>query len=384
MRALVGRLSSDDIHDREIAQRALERLGADALPILEGLDPEEPEARRILGLLHRGSGALRVEASPPEGPYPLGSVLQVEILVQNISDSRLLLPPGGLQARLVFPRGGGDALPDDVARAAERDLTDATAWAMPPGSSFRFLLSFAAERLPIRRPGRLEAYVRVRAAVASPEPGEEEKEGPPGDTPATDIEGTTARFAIDARGRTPEELRAALESGNDAERRGAVAELSVRDEGVFLPLLREAAERLGSEARVFAIRRLGEAAREEDLPRILEATKRKNDPKVRSEAVLALARFPQEAAFWKLLDLAGDDALQREAIDALRSHRRPLTVARFIRLLRYPKHLTADAAKRISDILYDWTGVYVRVEDPKEVLSFEEWWRENQASFSDK
>lgn len=356
---LIDRLSSPDIYVREAAQRALEALDDASRPRLREFDPEDAEPRRVLGQLLRAPGALQLDARLLEKSVRLGSPVVVEFTLRDdpALSSRVVL--GAALSSTRAPAGGW--LP-----TAMRDEEEG-------GRSWT--VTIAAQQLPFRRPGRHEfrLYVAFQALT---------EEQPLGSAEAEHV--TSAALHVELSGRTPQELEAALRSPKEEEREGALAELGVREDEDLLPMLREEAPRLPPEWQAAVLRRFGEAARDEDLPFVLErARDAEADPRVRKEATRALAGFRHEKALQALWLLASETAVHMEAVEALTHFRRKTTVMKFLSLLKYPRGTSDEARKRITETLYEWTGVHVAAR-ATEVRKFEIWWSENHSSFREE
>ncbi len=377
---LVAELGDGSSLRREAAHEALLRMGEEILPRLRAFESRDPEVRRRLRAILRGSQQLRLEVSLPPGPLSIGVALRLRAELRNETEESYLVP----LSEMPF-RGAGSLSPFQVAIDERllrltpdqvRVVSTEEPWIhLMPAATLAVEITIPAEDLPLRRPGRF----RLKAAF---ETSKLLRRYSP-DVPAEDLQQETISVRVEAAaaegeavGRTAAELERALAAG-DA---GALAELTLREDDAVLPLLR--AHLRDPRVRLPAVKRLSGAGRPEDLESILEATG-DADLEVRIAAVLGLGGFADKRARRRLALIARSDdfGLIGPAVKALTRHRHAVTVQTFLDLLKH-NYRDGPWLRDIHDALFEWTGRYVNTTRRSEIEAFESWWIANQERWS--
>jgi HEAT repeat protein len=374
LRELIDLLGSKDPLARAEAARRIAALGADVLPKLRAISTDDPEVARALRALMRRQQKIRLALTAPKQPHSLGSDLRLRVEVVNDTEETLLVPlvrgsPAGKGTWSAFLIDTGAdrrfyLRPDQV----ELEAGAPNPLILFPGDGFFAKLVLAGESSPLRTPGRHEI------AVAFLPPQLQRRVGTK--TEHAGVKGVRleiARITIDARGRKPAELGAALGSDDKKARFGAIAELAVREDPAVLPLLRKHGE--DPDLALIAVRRLGAVADEQDLEFVRAATRHRL-LQVRRAAVTALGNYRQDKARRRLALLLHERDLTTHVVRALTRHKHPATIDCFLSLLRQ-NYREGEWVQPVIDALYDWTGIVVR-NRRGEIAAFDQWWRENR------
>ena len=372
--ALVRDLGAKGPDVRALARFRLAAYGEKIRPLLERVVSDDPEVRRSLRCLMRSGGKVQIELLPPATTaLQIGAPLVLDVrIVNNSEQDILLLPPEERQKACPFRiRVGNRDLPplgfDEVNWGDDERVT------ILAGATRKFRLTLEGMTSPLRRPALHEVSVVFQGNIGRGY----------GTTDEDSIEIgplvlETAAVRIHVLGRKAEELEKALGGDDARQREAAAAELGLREDDAVVPILRRhARERL---LRLAAIRRLGAIGAPEDFDLVFEATRDENAD-VRKAAVLGLGKYTGVKARAKLLVLASDAELQAEAIRALRGHKHPATIDRFVAILE--KGGQKDSIPQIRAALLEWTGLTVDAR-PSEVRAFKVWWQANRAQWAEK
>lgn len=375
VRGLVERLGAPNCAERQAAYARLSAYGDRIFPLLKGVSPNDPDVRRQLRALTRAARRLSLILGATTEPLPIGSPVVLKVRLVNDTEDSYRLPPtrgsrggtGTLSSFWVLVSGKARRIlkPDEV----EWEQIIGPEHRVTPGEVLRVAIRLDGEQTPLLRPGAVRISVGYENNTA--QRWESSQPGPKSLADAVRIALKAPAVTVTAYGRKPAELERALRTPKA--RASAVAELSVRDDALVLPILRRHAK--DRDLRLAAIRRLGSNADEMDFPLIYESTK-SPDADVRRAAVLALGNFDGNKSRRRLVALAQDHELAGPAIRALTRHKHPRTIEVFIGILRkgYADEANAQA---IREALYDWTGMHVP-RKRSEVKDFERWWARNR------
>jgi len=352
VRGLVERLGAPNCAERQAAYARLSTYGDRIFPLLKGVSPNDPDVRR-----------------------PIGSPVVLKVRLVNDTEDTYHLPPtrgkqggtGTLSSFWVLVSGKTRRIlkPDEV----DWEKIIGPKHRVTPGEVLRVSIRLDGEQTPLLRPGVVRISVGFENNTAQRWEGSQP--GPKSIADAVRVALKAPAVTVTAYGRKPAELEKALRTPK--RRASAVAELSVRDDALVLPLLRRHAR--DRDLRLAAIRRLGSNADDLDFALIYESTK-SPDHEVRRAAVLALGNYGGNKSRRRLIVLAQDHELAGPAIRALAKHKHPRTVEVFIGILRkgYGDRANEQA---IREAVYDWTGMHVS-HKRSEVKAFERWWARNR------
>jgi HEAT repeat protein len=371
---LVRELGAPTAEARMLASYRLAAFGERVKPLLERVESDDPEIRRAIRCLTRSGGKVLLELLPRrEGVLPIGAALTLEVRIVNHTEQTYRFLPEAARQGEAGPfrvRVGGRTLApvgfDQVDWGEDGVVT------VLPGASRLFRLRLGGASSPLRRPALYDVSVvfdgKVQHGYGAID--DESAETEP-------LFRETAAIQVHVLGRKAEDLEKALGSDNAREREAAAKELALRDDEAIVPILRRhAGEPL---LRLAAVRRLGALGAAEDFDLVFEAT-RDEDADVRRAAVLGLGKHPSAKSRSRLLLLVSDQELQAEAITALRGHKHPATVERYLKLLR-AGGCPEESVKTIRRTLREWTGLTVD-QRPSEIRAFEAWWEENAARWA--
>ncbi|MHC4224019.1 MAG: HEAT repeat domain-containing protein [Planctomycetota bacterium] len=371
-------LSSRDADDRAEALWQIIELGDQAIPILRAITTRDPEVIRALRVLVRRAQRIRLVLLRPEPVLALGQPLLLDVEMVNDTEEYYRVPVvrrsgqgKGTLSTFMISTGARMPIyltPDEVSLSPQAPHP----LVLRPGDAVRFSLRLEGDRLPFRRPGAYEVGVEYVASDFSRVRWWNGRRG----RAVKDVESRTAhywtdRVTLEAKGRSPKELEAAL--ANKRSRASAVAELTVREDDAVLPLLRKHIE--DEDLRLIALRELGVRGEEKDFELVRAATE-KGPMRVRQAAVVALGGFDLPAARRRLRALVGERGLEEVAVRGLARRKDATTIACFIRILKRPyrQDPRAQVAKRA---LQDWTGIPIK-NRASEIAAFERWWIEHR------
>jgi len=386
VRRLVERLRADAYAERQTALARLAAYGERIVPLLDAIDAPDPDVRRLLRDLTRAARRMRLYLVTAKKTLPIGAPVVLHLRLHNRTEDTYLVPlttPSlrwkGLRSTVVLRVNGERvALPPERVempgahnwpmKALDRRLRAdrSTAPLVRPGQVIHLVVRLEEDDSPLRRPGRIEISARLENAGKRWPGVRVEPEGP-GYPAAIAVEAEP--LALTAVGRTPQALEAALRSGVREGRESALRELRVREDEAVLPVLRRNAD--DAELRLAAVRRLGAAGDERDFRLVYDATRDRNAA-VRRAAVLGLSNFDRRRARSRLIALAQDHELKKEAIRALRGHRHVSTLDCYVRLLALG-HEEGPVVKMMLDTIYDWTDHLVQPRR-SEIRKFEALW----------
>ena len=281
---LVEQLGSPREELRTRARLKLAAYGEEILPLLKSWHHDDPEVRRALRRVVSGYQRLNVELviGPESRSLGMPLILTVDLIndtqhliclqATNGADGpgENLLPGGGVgpttSSLEVVLKGDTKkkivVRPDEVEvlSSEEQNAGDDLPGLFPfvsPGARLRVRITLRGARSPLSRPGRHEIGVAYNGDVYRVIRTLE----------AFDLRVLkTGRYAssrvkLEAKGRSAQELLAAIESGQKKARLSALAELTVRDDPAVLPILRK--HRHAPEIYHLAVARLGGAGRED-------------------------------------------------------------------------------------------------------------------------
>jgi hypothetical protein len=379
--ALVEQLSSPSGARRRTAYDRLARMGEKIVPILQKIDVDDPDVRRLLRQLTRSARKVRLVVVAPPARHRLGAPFELVIEIVNETEDTWLFPLARTMGRFgktfsAFGLRVGDVdpvhlSPDQVEPAA--DLPNPPV--LRPGHRMRFTIRLPGAAAPLRRPGKIEFTVFYDHRNAQQWRGWPD---PPVPEQAEAVRQLlkVPPFTIEASGSTAQELGAALAGGGKA-RTAALAELELRTDAAVVPVLRRNAK--DKDLRLVAVRRLGAAAKDEDFKLVYDATRDSNRA-VRRAAVEALGNYPRRKARARLIGLVQDQdyELTPFAVKALRKHKHPVTIDCFIVVMRGGDE---RLVREIADILWDWTGKPVS-NRRSEIERFAAWWLRNRAEWT--
>ena len=371
-------LSSRDAEDRAEALRQIIEMGDEAIPILRAITTRDPEVIRALRILVRRAQRIRLVLLRPAPVLALGRPLLLDVEMVNDTEEYYRVPVvrrsgqgKGTLSTFMISTGARMPIyltPDEVSLPPQAPHP----LVLRPGDAVRFSLRLEGDRLPFRRPGVFEVGVEYVASDFSRVRWWNGRLG----KQVRDVESRTAhywtdRVTLEAKGRSPKELEAAL--ANERNRASAVAELTVREDDSVLPLLRKHIEE--EDLRLIALRELGVRGKAEDFELVRAATK-KGPMKARQAAVVALGGFDLPAARRRLRRLVGERGFEGVAVRGLARRKDPATIDCFIQLLKRPyrQEPWMTVAKRA---LQDWTGIPIR-NRASEIAAFERWWSDNR------
>jgi hypothetical protein len=343
VRGLVERLGAPNCAERQAAYARLSAYGDRIFPLLKGVSPNDPDVRRQLRALTRAARKLSLILGATTEPLPIGSPVVLKVRLVNDTEDAYRLPAtrgsrggtGTLSSFWVLVSGKARRIlkPDEV----EWEKIIGPKHRLRPGEVLRVAIRLDGEQTPLLRPAAVRISVGYENNRA--QRWESSQPGPESLADAVRIALEAPAVTVTAYGRKPAELEKALRTPKA--RASAVAELSVRDDALVLPILRRHAK--DRDLRLAAIRRLGSNADELDFA------------------------------------LAQDHELAGPAIRALTRHKHPRTIEVFIGILRkgYADEANAQA---IREAIYDWTGIYVS-RKRSEVKEFERWWARHRAQW---
>jgi len=369
---LVDQLGARSSDRRAEAYAKLKAMGEKILPLLAKQDPADPEIRRQLKALASAYRKVRLILVARKARLALGEPVEMELRLLNETNQRYQLPLahtprlGATRSAFMLAAGGEPRpLPPDCIDA--RDAAQGKEIILNPGAVAVVRIHLEGDSSPLRRPGSIEIalvyHLVARRGEAEPL------------TESVSLELRSAPVRLEAYGRSPRELEAAL--GKDRRvRASALRELEIREDAAILPILRRHSD--DPDLRLVAVKRLGDLAQPGDLDYLRAAT-RSPSGAVRKAAVSALGNYAEDPrARQRLLALADDSELQETAIRALRGHKHPAVIAKFIRLLP-----TAEGAelRAIQEILHDWTGIWVEGR-LSEIRAFDRWWKTHRREWT--
>ena len=260
LRKLLPMLASNDPGVRALAARRVIALGEGSIPALQNMASDDPEVRRALRALSRRNKTITLVVNAPSGVLRIGMPVQLEAeLINNTDESYLINMVGaarrGFGTQSAFQIQVGDGKPQrlkpdevEVISPQERILL------LEPDTSLRVRINFEGSRSPLRRPGVVKARLVYDSTIASVIPGAKNSVTL---LHQSNVTITSASFTLDARGRKPAELDAALRSTDRKVVQSALAEVLLREDGDILALLRK---HIGNPLlRARAIARIGAA-----------------------------------------------------------------------------------------------------------------------------
>lgn len=370
VRELVDDLGAPLPQRRREAYGELAALGETIVPLLTKIRSNDPEVKRLLRELTRSARKLRLRAGTPQARVPLGSPLVLSVTFVNETEDKFLLPlvtpgqrgrGGGTRSAFYVRVGQGKPFylhPDQV--EAVRPF-EGPAPMVGPGSALRLTITLAGLKSPLRRPGKSDITVYYTSRTARRE----------GMVSRVGLEASPV--TVEAYGRAPAVLEAALKGDDKKARASAIRELEVRSDAAILPVLRRNAD--DPDVTLAAVVRLGENADMDDFRFIRNATKNA-DKEVREAAVRALGHFRSSRARRTLIRIAGrnDAELMGPAVRALAAgFEHEETINCFVELLKEHQKPWTGA---VCDALWNWTGQPVKAT-LAEVRAFEAWWLRN-------